>query len=233
MSEAEGRKLHWFFVSMASVLLVIVAVGFTPTFYVPGAFGPPELAKRNVGAPAYIIVHGIVMTLWFLLLFTQALLIAKGREPIHRKLGVSGAVIAAILVPLNAFVIARSVSRSHLEPLPVLGDFATLGLFAVLVILAIRLRHKPDVHKRLMLIGTISLTGPAIARWPGAELAIPFSIIVPHLLLLSAIVVFDIVTRRRVHRATGWGIAAYVVTLGIVVPLAMSDFGKQLVDTLK
>ncbi len=218
---------------MASILIVIVAVGFTPSFYVPGAFGPAELAKRNVGAPTYIFVHGTVMTLWYLLFFTQALLIARAREPIHRKLGIAGAVIATILVPLNAFVIARSVSRSHLGALPVIGDYATLLLFAVLVAVGIRFRHKPDVHKRLMLIATITLTGPAIVRWPGAEAAVPLSVIVPHLVLLAALVVYDIATRRRVHRATGWGIAAYVLALGIAVPLAMSDLGQRLVDSLK
>lgn len=232
-SDKETKKAPWFFALMALVLIVIVAVGFTPSFYAPGAFGTAEAARRNVGAPAYIFAHGILMTIWYLLFFAQALLIANAREPIHRRLGVIGVIVATAIVPLNAFVNVRAVSRSGLEPLPVLGNFATILLYAILVTVAIRYRHKPGVHKRLMLVASITLTSPALARWPGAESAVPLSVVIPQLVLLAALAAYDFATRRRVHRATGWGIAAYVVAIGTVVPLAMSDLGQWLVNSLK
>ena len=227
------RSGRFFFIGMASVILLIVAVGFTPSFYWPGAYGPPEAARVNEHAPAYIFIHGVAMTCWFLLYLTQATLVANGRVGLHRRLGVAGAVLAAILVPLDGFVIARSVSRSGLGPLPVLGDFALLILFAVLVSLGIRSRNEPAVHKRLMLIATISMTAPALARWPGAEAAVPLSVIVPQLVLMGAILVYDKVTRGKVHRATGWGIAAYIFAIAIAVPLASSGLGKSLIESLR
>ena len=61
----------------------------------------------------------------------------------------------------------------------------------------------------------------------------PFSILVPQVTLFAALMVHDIMTDRRVHPATGWGVAAYLVVAAVCVPLAMSDFGQQLVQSLK
>ena len=225
--------MSWFFVCMAFMLVVIVAVGFAPSFYMPSVIRPEQSAAGKYSFPAYIVLHGILLTLWFLLLFTQALLVATKRVHIHRSLGIAGVAIAAVLVPLSVFVVTRSVARSNLGALAVIGDYGVLLLFALLVSWAIRNRGKPDVHKRLMLIASISLAAPAIVRWPGAEAAVPFSVLVPQVTLFAALIVHDIVTGRRVHPATGWGVAAYFVMAGVCVPLAMSDFGQQLVKSLK
>lgn len=230
---ANRRSVRWFFVGMASVLVVIVGVGFAPSFYLPSVIRPEESAAGKVDFPAYIVLHGILLTSWFLLLFTQAVLIATKRVHIHRSLGIAGVVIAAVLVPLSAFVVTRSVARSNLGALAVIGDYGVLLLFTLLVSLAVRNRAKPDVHKRLMLIASISIAAPAIVRWPGAESVVPFSILGPQVALFAALIVHDIITGRRVHPATGWGVAAYLVVAGVCVPLAMSDFGQQLVQSLK
>ena len=228
-----GRNVNWFFVWMAFALVIIVAVGFAPSFYLPSVIRPEQSAAGKYSFPAYIVLHGILLSLWFLLLLTQAVLVATKRVHIHRLMGIAGVAIAAALVPLSFFVVARSVARSNLGGLAVIGDYGVLLLFALLVTLAIRNRRKPDVHKRLMLIASISLAAPAIVRWPGAEAAVPFSVLVPQLTLFAALIVHDIVTRRRVHPATGWGVAAYFVVAGVCVPLAMSDFGRQIVTLLK
>lgn len=229
----DGNSMRWFFVSMAAALIIVVAVGFAPSFYLRSVLSPKEVAGGVPDYPFYIVLHGIVLSLWFLLLFTQALLVATARVHVHRKLGIAGAALAAVLVPLGLFVVTRSVARSNLGALPVIGDYGILTLFAALVIIGIRFRGKPDVHKRLMLMASISLVAPALARWPGAEAAVPLSVIGPQLVLFAAIIVHDIATRRRVHRATGWGTVAYVFVLGFCVPFSQSELGQQLVKSLK
>jgi hypothetical protein len=79
----------------------------------------------------------------------------------------------------------------------------------VLVTLAVVYRGRPDAHKRLMLLASISFMGPAVARisrWPllGGEQG-PFT---PAVLLglLAAVVVYDLITLRRVHPATLFGV---------------------------
>ena len=145
---ATWRSAGWFFVCMASVLVVIVAVGFAPSFYLPSVIRPEQSAAGKYDFPAYIVLHGIVLTSWFLLLLTQAVLIATKRVHIHRSLGIAGVAIAAVLVPLSAFVVTRSVARSNLGGLAVIGDYGVLLLFTLLVSLPIRNRARPDVHKR-------------------------------------------------------------------------------------
>lgn len=226
-------RIRWFFFTIAFLAVVIVAVGFAPSFYAPGILVPDLVAAGKTNYPPYLVLHGIVLTLWFLLLLTQTCLIAKDRTELHMKLGIAGVILATVLVPLSLYVVTRSVSRTHLGALPVIGDYFILVLFAILVTLAIRNRSKSDVHKRLMLIASISITAPAIARWPGAEAALPLSVIIPHFALFGMIMAYDVRTLHHVHKATGWAVLAYVVAAGTAVPLAMSPLGHNLVNGLK
>jgi len=220
-STSVGR---WFYVSAASILLVIVAVGFARSFYLRSLFG-------GSGLPAYIVLHGIALTLWFLLFLVQALLVAMGRVRIHRSLGFVGAGLAAIVLGLSAVVVVRSVVRE--TPLVVIGDMALLALFAILVTAGVLFRRKPESHKRLMVIASISIVAPAIARWPGAQSALPLSVILPQLLLIGAQIVYDVLSRRRVHPATTSGVTLYLIAVAITVPLASSEAGIAFVKSLE
>ncbi len=74
------RRRSRFFVGMALALLVIAFGGFGRTVYFGKFFDAPEL-------PWYLLLHGVVLTIWFVLLLAQALLIATGRTALHRRLG--------------------------------------------------------------------------------------------------------------------------------------------------
>jgi hypothetical protein len=226
--------MRWFFVSSAAALVVIVAVGFAPSFYLPGVLQPA------VSQPAYIVLHGIALTLWYLLFLVQTLLVSSGRVRLHRSLGMFGAALALAVFLLSMLVVVRSVPHFAARgatgtaiTIPILGDFAVLILFGILVGAGVWLRRQPQAHKRLMLIGSIGLAAPAIVRWPGAEAYVPLSVVVPQLVLCAALVAHDLATLRRVHPATIWGIAGYFVTLGAGLGLAFSDAGQRLVDALR
>jgi hypothetical protein len=102
-------------------------------------------------------------------------------------------------------------------------EFAIVSLsaiffFAGLVALAIANVERPDVHKRLMLLATVSILQAAAARWffvlfaspearglsPAETGPVPVSIsIAPGLLvdlLIVAAMIYDLRTRGRVHR---------------------------------
>lgn len=226
---ADSPRGRWFFVPIAAVLLLIVAVGFARSFYFRSVFNAGHASSSTL--PVYIVVHGIVLTLWFLLFFTQTMLASSGRIRFHRKLGIAGACLAAVVLALSLIVVVRSVVRE--TSLVVIGDLALLVLFAILVSLSIRFRRKPEVHKRLMTIASISIVAPAIARWPGAQSTLPFSVLLPQLSLYAALVVYDVLSRRRVHPATAWGVASYLLAASISIPLASSELGHRLVNALK
>ena len=224
-----SRRGRWFFVSIAAVLLVIIGVGFARSFYFRSIFSGGHAASTKL--PAYLVVHGIVLTLWFLLFLVQTLLASSGRVHIHRTLGVAGAVLAAIVFSLSLVVVVRSVPRE--TSLVVIGDIAILILFAILISVGIWFRRMPEVHKRLMTIASITIVAPAIARWPGAQAMLPLSVVLPQLSFFAAQVVYDIRSRQRVHPATAWGVAGYLVALGITIPLASSKLGHTLMNALR
>lgn len=229
-----AKRLPWAFVATAAALAAIVAIGFAPSFYLRDWSVP---AKH--GFPAYLVLHGIALTAWFLLFVVQASLVAIRRVRWHRTLGVAGVALAVVVVVLSAKVVLAAPARNLAAgatvaqiSLMVIGDIALLILFSTLVALAIHFRSRPDAHKRLMAIASISIVAPAIARWPGAEAAMPLSVIVPQFAFLGALIVYDLVTRRRVHPATLFGIVAYVVVVGVSVPLALSAWGRRFVEAL-
>jgi len=90
-----------FFLLLAAVLLVGLLAGFARTFFLRGFFDVPPL-------PMYLYGHGAVLTSWFVLVFIQASLVSARRLDVHRRLGVAGAVIAALVVLISPLVVVRS-----------------------------------------------------------------------------------------------------------------------------
>ena len=86
--------------------------------------------------------------------------------------------------------------------------------------MAMLMRNRPAVHKRFMLIASISIMGPAIDRLSllppldvlfaslFAGLSMPPQIIVAivgTLVLLIALPIYDLVSTKRLHAGTVWG----------------------------
>ncbi|MCA1636547.1 MAG: hypothetical protein LC802_23375 [Acidobacteria bacterium] len=79
-------------------------------------------------------------------------------------------------------------------------------VFACLVGAGFYFRRRADVHKRLMLLATISILAAAIARLPFEFLkAGPPAFFSLTDLFIVACLVYDLGVRGRVHRATAWG----------------------------
>jgi len=67
-------------------------------------------------------------------------------------------------------------------------------------------RRRADTHKRLMTLGTISLMAAPIARLPfGVMQAGPLAFFGLADLFIVACLLYDLITRRRIHPATAWG----------------------------
>jgi hypothetical protein len=92
-----------FFLASSALFLAVVFAGFTPTFYVRPSLWPTEviLARHGPVLPAYLYVHGVLLTAWFVLAFVQTWLVATRRTHVHRKLGLGGVVVAAGIVPIS------------------------------------------------------------------------------------------------------------------------------------
>src|SRR5690606_20229519 len=87
---------HRWFYSMASLsLLVIMVIGFQ-WFYLQGKAYPGRPLTPPIRT--FVIIHGCLMTAWILLAVAQPMLIATKRRILHKKLGMFGAVLAAVIV---------------------------------------------------------------------------------------------------------------------------------------
>ena len=154
-----------FFGTMSIVILAIVFVGFMRTFYLASYFGRPALSPLRVA-------HGMAFTGWVVVFAMQTTLIATGRRDVHRKLGYAGAVLAATMVPLGLVLAIASARAGHAPPGLAPLEFLIIPVFdmlvfAPLVAAAVYYRNQAAMHKRLMLIATVSLLGAAMARVTG------------------------------------------------------------------
>jgi hypothetical protein len=223
---------------MSGTVFLIVLAGFAPTLYLRAFLDVPEI-------PAYVLLHGIVLTAWFVGVFLQATLVAAHRTDIHRRLGWIGAGLGVATLSLSLAVTLAFVPRQSalgMAALPALArifwaNLAALLCFTVFLSTAVARRRQPHVHKRLMLLAAISVVQPAIARirgWPLFEGVDPGAFSLVGLsLLVGAVALYDLSVNRRVHIATLLGGMFFLGSRAFsLYVLAPSDFGLALVRRL-
>lgn len=216
---ASERRLY---TAGALVAALVAFAGFARTYYLKGSFGTPVLSP-------VLHAHGLVMTLWFVLFVAQARLVAAGRTDLHRRLGTAGAVVAALVVILGT-VVAIDGARGGLSPgLPPLVFLAIplgmLAVFATLVGAAIALRRRPDWHKRLMLLATLGLLTPALARIVVDYLGLKSPPIFFALtdVIVIAWVAWDTIRNRRLHPAFLWGTLFFLASQPLRIAIAHTE----------
>jgi hypothetical protein len=194
-----------FFVGVATAIAITVFAGFSRTYFLKAHYGTPELGLL-------LHVHGFVFTSWVLLFLAQTTLVAAHRTDLHRRLGGGGAVLAALLLIVGTTTAILRVKGGS-APIPGVPPLAFLAVplfdmvvFAILIGAGLSLRGNPETHKRLMTLATISLMSAPIARLPfGLLRAGPPAFFGLTDLFIVAMLVYDLVTRRRIHPATIWG----------------------------
>ena len=104
-------------------------------------------------------------------------------------------------------------------------------MFAAFVSLAVVFRKNPETHKRLMLLASISIVGPALARlprWPifagGLEAGRNYAI-AGLLIMLAALIAHDVVVRKKPHPASWGGAVVILISLAGAVFLGVTGIG--------
>jgi hypothetical protein len=175
-------------------------------------------------------IHGAVFSAWILLFIAQTSLVSAGRLDLHRRLGILGAALAGAMVVLGFLVGADSLARGFAPPGSTLDPksfyaipFFDTAVFGVLIVWALRARADGPAHKRLILIATLSIMGPAVNRWaflPIAHRGLLTSAIVDFFILLVA--GFDLWSRRRIQRATMQGGLFVIVAHQLMFPIGLT-----------
>lgn len=195
-----------FFTGMAVVAIGVGLIGFSTTFLAPMAAG------RFV-APPVIHIHAALFFAWLAFLLTQVRLVSGRRTALHRRAGWAGLALAAAMavsgVGVGLFAARRDLAAGLGEVAH--GQFLTVCIemlvFAGLVGAAIVYRRRPDVHKRLLLLATISILGPAWFRFrhlfPSVDHPLMvFSAIADSLVIVAAVA--DRLNRGRFHPTYLW-----------------------------
>ena len=136
------------------------------------------------------------------------------------RLGIAGGVLAVLMVligTLTAIVRAKTVNAPPGFPNPLVFLTIPLGdmlVFAVLISRAFYFRRRADIHKRLMLLATIGILPAAVARVPFDFIlnAGPVGFFGLADLFIIPVLIWDLATRGRPHRATVLAAAIIVIS---------------------
>ena len=188
--------------SLGAVLIVFA--GFARSYYLKGVFGAPAISSL-------VHLHGLVMTLWYVLFVVQVRLVAIQRVAWHRRLGLLGGVLAVLVVGIGTVTAITAAALGH-SPGPPPLVFLTIPLgdivvFGTLVSLGLAYRYRADIHKRLLLLASLSILTAAIARIPLGFIQhgqLPLFMALTDGCILCCIGI-DTVINHRLSRAFGWG----------------------------
>jgi len=241
-------RIGRFYVWMAAICAAIAFGGFAGTFWLQLPAG------TFVGSPM-LHLHAMLFSAWTLLFFYQTILVARGKLKSHRAWGLAGISLATAML-FTGLAVAIGSLETRLDAgygdaarafaiVPVTAILSFFGLFVA----AIATLRRPEWHKRLMLVATISLLQPAIARFffiaatgggpglrpgLGAPRAVEF-FYAPGLLmdlLIVVAIIYDWRTRGRVHPAYLWGLALVAGVQAVRVPLSQTGGWYAIADFL-
>lgn len=215
---AATRYDRVFYGGMGVLLAAIAVAGFAPTFYLRSWFGAPPTVAGTTELTPLAQFHGAVYTSWMVLFIVQTSLIASRRVKVHRRLGIAGAVLAAIMIVVGYLTATAAAGRGTAppgaEPLSFLAvPLFDLVLFAVFITAALLRRRDKETHKRLMLLAYISIIAAGVARLPGLLAYGPFMFFGIAYALALVGVAYDQWSRGRIHRVYYWGIPLLVISV--------------------
>jgi hypothetical protein len=214
-----------FHLRMACACAAVGLVGFAPTYWLP-------LLTGTLAVPPIVHLHAVVFYAWLGLLVVQSYLVTTRRVTRHRELGVLGVSIVTAMVFVGVATAIASMKEGAaagfvtearaFSVVPVTG----IVFFASLVAVALLNVRRPEVHRRLMLIATVSILNAAVGRLfrlaigapPPSSTAVPPPVaftIMPGLLtdlLLVPALIHDKVRLGHVHRAYWIGGAALLAS---------------------
>jgi hypothetical protein len=152
-----------FYPLFATALALVVFAGFARTLYLRYWFDVPPLTQVT-------LLHGLVFSAWMVLFVVQTRLIAAHQVRAHMRLGILGVGLAALVFVFGVATAILSASATRPRPMGMTSPqfaFVPLSLivmFMGLVIAAVLLRRRPQLHRRLMTLSMITILPPATAR---------------------------------------------------------------------
>ena|SRR5271166_452126 len=205
---------RYFYFSMSLVFAGLVVWGFSRTVN-------DNLFHAAPPRPLLLWVHGAAFASWVVFFIAQAGLVRVHKVSWHRTIGWFGAGLATVMVALGT-VIAIIMARFDAVTLHQSGTDAFLSIpfydmiaFGVCIALAIYWRTRPEFHRRLMFIATISLMDAPVGRF---DFLFNHNLFYLCLDLLMALgIVRDLVVDRRVHKVYLYALPLLIVGQNLAI----------------
>jgi len=251
-SAARLNERSSFYFYFSFVFVAVAFGGFSRTYLVPVAAG-------TFDGPALLHVHGVLFLGWTVLLTTQAYWLSQGRVDRHREFGLVGISLATSMVFTAVAVVVRGLSAAEAigngagaRTLAVV-PLTPIALFTVLFCCAIANIRRPELHKRFIMLASIALLPPAIARViamialgnatrpnfasppVSVDFALTASLAAAFIAYVPLIVVLawrDWRTLGRPHRVYWIGGLAMIVVQLLRVPLARTELWQSAMNAL-
>ena len=148
---------------LACACAAVGVIGFTPSYWAPVLSG-------TAAFPPIVHLHAAVFYGWLGLMVVQAHLVATRRVAMHREVGVAGVSLATAMCFVGVAAAIGSMKQAEaagfgeqaraFSVVPITGIF----FFAALVAVALLNVRRPEVHRRLMLVATVSILNAAVGR---------------------------------------------------------------------
>jgi hypothetical protein len=217
-----------FYVGVSLLIAAIVLAGFAPSF-VSMAAGPPR--------PWFMHAHGAIYLGWLALLICQAVLAARGKIALHRRVGNFGIAYGA-LVWVVGIIVTFAAPALHVRAgewdmdraaafitLP-LGDMVLFGGFFGA---AVAYRTRPEIHKRLILLACVAVMFAGAFRL-SYVVGMPLQLLAWYSPVLAGMI-YDRYKMGRVHRVYWLGAAVMAVALARI-PLGETEAWLRIGRTL-
>jgi hypothetical protein len=233
---ASRRSRSKLYVILSVLMLLMVIVGFWPSYY-----GPLVSGTANVALVLHF--HGIVFFGWMILFIAQAALAASGNIRAHRSLGsfgiwygsvilVFGTIVSflAPMIRLNAGEWTIDEAAAFL-PIPLIDMILFGGFF----IAGVRYRPQPLLHKRLMFLATAAILFAAAFRMQAAGMMpLPAAVLLWYVPVVIGMI-HDFRVLGKVHNVYWIGLVAMTLSL-VRLPLGgmewWPDIGRPIFETL-
>jgi hypothetical protein len=224
-----AQKHNTFYFKMGLLLTVLVIIGFGSAM-IKGEKSPLDL-------PLLFHIHALVYMAWFLLFILQTKLISHHKYNLHKNLGYSS-IFIVIAMLVTGFLMSITSYERGTSPVPgtTIEQFMSFplldlsGLF-IFYLLGILNRSKAMTHKHCMLICSIAIMDPAIARL-GMSLGVPPLILLIHIGLVALVMIYDKRSAGKIHFITWMGLAFIILRLAFIFTIGGTEAWASLMNSI-
>lgn len=228
-----------FYLLVTILLLLLVLLGFGPRFYLRPLFDQPRHLQMD-RLPVYMILHGILMTIWYVLLVIQSALVNSSKVRVHMRLG-WGLVVTAFLAVIFAipvmmgfaprmvdlgFLDVNNAERVWFQNLQWTNDIFALITFSAMVGIGFINRKNKALHRTMMLFASMAFTGPATGRffeWMAPSLFLAGTVVVYFLFPIS-VLIHDWIKEKKFPTYPFWGFLALALAMVLTFVLPSTEF---------